>query len=90
MVTFRNSTKCKHIPLPSWFTPDVPQMVKKLVVKELTFDKRERNAEKVCGLIGKQLTELNGKSRLNIIGGIQLTDHSFECLFFQEDKARPQ
>ena len=24
MVTFRNSTKCKHIPLPSWFTPDIP------------------------------------------------------------------
>ena len=65
-------------------------MVKKLVVKELTFDKRERNVENVGRLIGEQLTKLNQQSRLNIIGGIQLTDSSFECLFFQEDRPRPK
>ena len=55
MATFRNSTKCKHIPLPSWFDQDINRMVKKLVVREVTFDKRTKDIEQVGRLIGEQL-----------------------------------
>mmetsp|Transcript_8298 Transcript_8298/g.11489 ORF Transcript_8298/g.11489 Transcript_8298/m.11489 type:complete len:97 (+) Transcript_8298:247-537(+) len=70
MVTFRNSNHCKHIPLPSWFSQDVPRMCKKLIVRELTFDKRTKDVEQVGRLLGEQLVTINKTDRLNVIGGI--------------------
>ena len=93
MMTLRDSKFVKHIPLPTWFDScrgDVATYCRKLVTQTIRFNRNERDGEKVSQELGNQLISLNAEHSLNLIGGIQTSDSTFECLFFKEDRMRPE
>jgi len=71
LVTFRDTTKVKHIPLGAWFTPDIPSLAKKFRVRELSLPKNETDVQKVSEAIALAILEQYTSLKLRIIGGFQ-------------------
>ena len=88
MVTLRNSTNVKNIPLGGWFVNDAIKLSKKLVVRTISIPQNSRAVQNISDHVHQEIVDLNMREQLNIIGGFQTKDRAnFEALFYKQDLA---
>ena len=69
MVTLRNSTNVKNIPLGGWFINDAIKLSKKFIVKTISIPKGSRVVQNISDHVHQEMVNLNVKESLNLIGG---------------------
>ena len=58
-VTLRNSTNVKNIPLSGWFTTNIPQLCKMLIVRQINFSLHAGDLQRVSDFINQELVQIN-------------------------------
>ena len=88
MITLRNSTNVKNIPLGGWFVNDAIKLCKKLFVRTISIPRQSRAVQNISDHVHQEIVNLNTREQLNIIGGFQTKDKAnFEALFYKQDLA---
>ena len=85
IVTMRNSRNLKNIPLDGWFTNDIAHLCSKFHVRTMNFSQRATDVKEISDNLQRELKQLSQAQGLNLIGGYQASNSSFEALFFKLD-----
>ena len=85
IITLRNATNVKNIPLAGWFTTDIALLAKKLVVRTIDYAKQAKDLKQISDHVSLHLSQLHASERLNLIGGYQASPTSVDCLMYRED-----
>ena len=86
IVTLRNSESVGNsVPLAGWFTDNIPQLCSKFQVRTMNFSQRARDVKEISDNLQRELKQLSQAQGLNLIGGYQASETSFEALFFKVD-----
>jgi len=59
IVTFRNASNVKNIPLGGWYTQDVNLLCRKLVVKQININVKLGNFDKISDKLSEDLVRLH-------------------------------
>ena len=89
-VTFRNSANVKNFPLEGWFTKDITQLCAKFQVRTMNYSRQAREVKTISDGLQRELMQLSQAQGLNLIGGYQSGETSFEAIFFKMDNPEVQ
>ena len=85
IIVLRTSENVQAFPLEGWFTTNIPQLVKKFVVKTIKLDANFTPGSYNIKLT-QQLRQFYASENLNIIGGFQDDKKQLQLLFYKMDR----